>query len=458
MSSTPSVTISLNTAGVSTPQKPDQTRDSGQLESSVEPSEFGDMVERAASPEDGKPLPQERDMSDSDANSINNGPYRTEVRVQHDISGTDANSIQVDVNTLPTRTEGRVKLVTGEQPITEDGLVAFMQSQGFSRSEIAELLMARKDESDAAMSEPLLTASDWLTNQHIEGYSRIQALEMSSPSDPVTTRKPLSLGDFDGDQLINLADALRHQLSEPAKPEMVSPIVSVVASRDMLSKLIGIETVVESNSSDHTSSKTLDLASLVSRSEGSQMSLTGQNTGQESSGQFERFEKAMGEMAQPGQKSQDFREFLAEHLRRADSLKELSERLGTFLAKQMSAQIGRGTWRLEMALHPAELGSIEVDMEMTERGLEASFKASQSVTRDLLMESMSRLKSWFEEGGIDVAYAGLTQDSGAETGGNSTSDDDSLDPGVDSIDDETSNVSETEQHEVQGTERLDIRV
>jgi hypothetical protein len=97
-------------------------------------------------------------------------------------------------------------------------------------------------------------------------------------------------------------------------------------------------------------------------------------------------------------------------------------------------------------------------MEMTERGLEASFKATQSVTRDLLMESMSRLKSWFEEGGIDVAYAGLTQDSGAETGGNSTSDDDSLDPGVDSMDDETSNVSETGQHEVQGTERLDIRV
>ena len=36
------------------------------------------------------------------------------------------------------------------------------------------------------------------------------------------------------------------------------------------------------------------------------------------------------------------------------------------------------------------------------------------------MESMPRLKSWFEEGGIDVAYAGLTQDSGAQNGGNST--------------------------------------
>jgi hypothetical protein len=68
MSSTPSVTISLNTAGASTPQKPGQTNDSGQSESLAEPSEFRGMVERAASLKDGKPLPQERDVSDSDAN------------------------------------------------------------------------------------------------------------------------------------------------------------------------------------------------------------------------------------------------------------------------------------------------------------------------------------------------------------------------------------------------------
>ena len=426
MSSTPSVTISLNTTGVSTPLKPSQTNDSGQPESSAEPSEFGGMVERAASPKDGKPLPQERD-----------------------VSSADAKSIQVNLNDLSTRTEGRLKLVTGDQAITEDDLVAFMQEQGFSRSEIAELLMAQDAHSKNVFTETNLTANEWfhtpnfpapLTNKLAEANKLSEAHKLSN------------------DMAASLADAISQQLLEPKEPEMISPIVSVIASKEMLSKLIGIEVVVETNSSEQAPSKTLDLASLLSRSDASQMSLTGQNAGQESSGQLERFDKAVGEMVQTGQKTQDFREFLAEHLRRADSLKELSERLGTFLAKQMSAQIGRGIWRLEMALHPAELGSIEVDMEMTERGLEASFKATQSVTRDLLMESMSRLKSWFEEGGIDVAYAGLTQDSGAETGGNSTSDDDSLDPGVDSMDDETSNVSETEQHEVQGTERLDIRV
>ena len=62
------------------------------------------------------------------------------------------------------------------------------------------------------------------------------------------------------------------------------------------------------------------------------------------------------------------------------------------VARQIAGQIGRGRWSLEIAMHPAELGSIEIEMEMTERGLEASFRASQSVTQDLLMESMPRLK------------------------------------------------------------------
>ncbi|NCX49561.1 MAG: flagellar hook-length control protein FliK, partial [Gammaproteobacteria bacterium] len=108
----------------------------------------------------------------------------------------------------------------------------------------------------------------------------------------------------------------------------------------------------------------------------------------------------------------DFRSFLADHLRRAETIQQLTDRLGAFVAKQVTAQISQGRWSVDLTLHPAELGSIKVDMEMTERGLEATFRASQAVTRDLLMESMPRLKQWFEEGGINVAYSGLSQDSG----------------------------------------------
>ena len=175
-----------------------------------------------------------------------------------------------------------------------------------------------------------------------------------------------------------------------------------------------------SESADQTSIKITDLMpSVMKNPTGSSLSNPGGSTdsGSFSLSQFDG--NNLSETAQ-GSETQEFREFLAEHLRRAESLRGLTDKLGNMIARQIAGQIGRGRWSLEIAMHPAELGSIEIEMEMTERGLEANFRATQSVTRDLLMESMPRLKSWFEEGGIDVAYTGLTQDSGAQNGGNST--------------------------------------
>lgn len=130
---------------------------------------------------------------------------------------------------------------------------------------------------------------------------------------------------------------------------------------------------------------------------------------------------------------------IADFLRRSDNLQQLSDRMGQMMAARMAGQIGRGQWSLEMALHPAELGRIEIDMEMTERGLEAQFRTTQSVTRDLLLESMPRLKAWFEEGGINVASTLVDMGFQRNNGENPTARDEvaSRDPfvGVDEMDD-----------------------
>ena len=135
----------------------------------------------------------------------------------------------------------------------------------------------------------------------------------------------------------------------------------------------------------------------------------------------------------------DFRSMIADFLRRSDNLQQLSDRMGQMMAVRMAGQIGRGQWSLEMALHPAELGRIEIDMEMTERGLEAQFRTTQSVTRDLLLESMPRLKAWFEEGGINVASTLVDMGFQRNNGENPTARDEvaSRDPsvGVDEMDD-----------------------
>ena len=129
------------------------------------------------------------------------------------------------------------------------------------------------------------------------------------------------------------------------------------------------------------------------------------------------------------------------------------------MQSKLTAQMSQGRWSIDLTLHPAELGSIKVDMEMTERGLEATFRASQGLTRDLLMESMSRLKQWFEEGGINVAYSGLSQDSGM----NQSTGDEQTNETAQSTKDRASTEESgepVETNDVTGIDpgRLDIRV
>ena len=65
-----------------------------------------------------------------------------------------------------------------------------------------------------------------------------------------------------------------------------------------------------------------------------------------------------------------------------------------------------------MELHPSELGQIDVDMRMTENGIEASLRASQGVTREMLAESLGKLRDLLEQSGLSVADLSLANESG----------------------------------------------
>ena len=75
------------------------------------------------------------------------------------------------------------------------------------------------------------------------------------------------------------------------------------------------------------------------------------------------------------------------------------------------------------------------------------------------MKSMSRLKQWFEEGGINVAYSGLSQDSGM----NQSTGDEQTNETAQSTNDRASTEESGEPvqtNDVMGIDpgRLDIRV
>jgi flagellar hook-length control protein FliK len=107
-------------------------------------------------------------------------------------------------------------------------------------------------------------------------------------------------------------------------------------------------------------------------------------------------------------------------MRKQDESTEMSRRLTEALGQRLAAQITRGAWRVEMDLHPKSLGRIEIQLEMKNGELEANFHAANSATRELLAESMPRLRSALEEHGMETAYIGLEMANQGKSDGKST--------------------------------------
>jgi flagellar hook-length control protein FliK len=420
MSSIPSVTITLNSASQSSAKTANETGRSGE---SAEKNGFAEALEAADKPHtesSGKSLPTEGKLVSEGASGMT--------------QNVPAEQIQVDLDALDVRRAGGLTLITSTEPVSQDALVGFMQDQGFSRAEMAEVLMARPEPKFTPSLVPAMTAGDWLKSKVGGDLGQPKFDPQAAPT--------------------NLANALAMQLTAPKSAGRVSPIFEILAVGDALPKIELTDEELES--------PVFKLGDLIPglAAKGQSMGFGGSGSQGDSGSLFSQGERTLSEGQQQTQatEAKDFRAFLADHLRRADTLRDLSDRLGHMLARQMSGQIARGRWTLEMALHPAELGSIEIDMEMTERGLEANFRATQAVTRDLLMESMGRLKSWFEEGGIDVAYAGVSQDSGAKDGGNPTGREAQAGAAEDGVESSDTSEIDVEQWVFDSSKGLDVRV
>ncbi len=422
MSSASNITISLQSTASSKGIDVKNSRENRGLDDDMYGDGFDRALEKASSdqpPETGKKLPQGDSMSRE--------------------KSLDMKLRENQSNLLQSYPAGKLNLITvaeNSSAVSDDSLVTFMQDQAFSRAEIMQLYVAKTEDPSKTKS-----TVDWLKRRDGEVVSAdTEALD--------------SVLNIAGMKPKNLAEALAVQIVEPQISAKTSRIVEVFAINNISRQL---KVKLASESSDQMAIKITDLMpSSMKNPAGSSLSNLGGSTdsGSFSLSQFDG--NNISEISQ-GSETQEFREFLAEHLRRAESLRGLTDKLGNMIARQIAGQIGRGRWSLEIAMHPAELGSIEIDLEMTERGLEANFRATQSVTRDLLMESMPRLKSWFEEGGIDVAYTGLTQDFGAKNGEKSTQEQNTQSD-VQTTESEDSSDLTDNQLTNDGLTRLDIRV
>ena len=115
---------------------------------------------------------------------------------------------------------------------------------------------------------------------------------------------------------------------------------------------------------------------------------------------------------------------------------DMSRRLAEALGQRLSAQISRGAWRVEMDLHPKSLGRIEIQLEMKNGEIEANFTTANAATRELLQDSMPRLRDALDEHGMKSAYIGLGMGSQAQSDGKSTSQNSQHNAGERSTDEE----------------------
>ena len=92
--------------------------------------------------------------------------------------------------------------------------------------------------------------------------------------------------------------------------------------------------------------------------------------------------------------------------------RQLSEALGHRLA----ANIAAGHYRLTLNVHPKELGAIDVVMEMREGRLDAQISSANAVTRDLLGDSLPRLRDALQQNGIQLANLTIGSDGQQSSG------------------------------------------
>ena len=70
-----------------------------------------------------------------------------------------------------------------------------------------------------------------------------------------------------------------------------------------------------------------------------------------------------------------------------------SDRLSQAVASRIQTMINSGGWQLNLRLDPASLGEINIELQMTDSGMEGKLAATDEATRQLLQDSLQKLRA-----------------------------------------------------------------
>lgn len=105
---------------------------------------------------------------------------------------------------------------------------------------------------------------------------------------------------------------------------------------------------------------------------------------------------------------------------RAAQIQALAQKIGEALGQRLMGNIERGQWQVRLLLRPASLGEVEVDLRLRAGELDATLRAMNPLTRELLVEGLPRLREGLSQAGMDVAQLHVGTGDGSRNGGNPT--------------------------------------
>ena len=96
---------------------------------------------------------------------------------------------------------------------------------------------------------------------------------------------------------------------------------------------------------------------------------------------------------------------------------QLSDKLATEMATRMHKQLNDGQWKMKFGLRPANLGGVEIQLEMKDGKLNASFNVDNPLTGHLLQNAAARLRETLGNFGIQAGQVQIGQNASGQSQG-----------------------------------------
>ncbi len=331
-------------------------------------------------------------------------------------------------------------------PPSQDSLMAFARSQGLDETAIAALWQQPAVPVDAlaqaAMSQtPLPTtgapqnaATLPLDMSKMPGATPGTG-QAASTSGPVATLAPgaLVLG-------LSIASA---PAQAPQDPPAATPELDALALQGMRAQFLAQSQRTTGRTAGSTGNPTevltppgmptvrqesplieLDLAEDLARlAQGSLATSTPEGSSSPAlaaPGDARSGAQATAQDNRPAQGAAPSHSTLSGYQLKVEHYQQLADRMGQALAQRMLEQIDRGQWSMKIRLNPAELGHIDVRLEMRQSGLDAHFQAENPLTKELIQQGSGRLKDNLGQNGMTLASMSVSSDAERQSSGNPT--------------------------------------